>query len=354
VSGGADNSSSGVLRHRRSHDHDHGDHPRGMHCCVGAAPDLFQQLNRFNHTIHQLESRARELGIDTWDDDDSTIARPPAASLEQEEGWAPYSKAEVHDSLVIGTNNVDNHKNSYLHSGGDEENHPARCNNKTTVGDRVSMTTATTTPTCTTDNPARTTKNKKRKKTHSKGAGGKKGGGGDNRDNKKGSKKKRRHADEAERAEARKLTRMSINTAIAIGLHNLPEGLATFVASMNDPKVGAVLAIAIAMHNIPEGLCVALPMYYATQSKWKAFGYAVLSGMAEPFAALLGWAVLARTFSHTTFGVLFGMVAGMMVIISARELLPTAHRYDPEDAVVTYSFMGGMAVISLSLILFLV
>lgn len=158
-----------------------------------------------------------------------------------------------------------------------------------------------------------------------------------------------RHAD---KNDSQKLMRMSVNTGLAIAIHNFPEGLATFVAALNDTKVGAVLAVAIAIHNIPEGLCVAMPVYYATGSRWKAFGWAVLSGVSEPFAALLGWAVLANSFSDTLYAVLFGVVAGMMVIISARELLPTAHRYDPEDSVVTYSFMGGMAIMAVSLVLF--
>jgi zinc transporter ZupT len=151
-----------------------------------------------------------------------------------------------------------------------------------------------------------------------------------------------------------KLMRMSINTAVAIGLHNFPEGLATFVAALNDTRVGGVLAIAIAIHNIPEGICVAMPVYYATGSRWKAFGWAVLSGASEPLAALLGWAVLANSFSDNMYAVLFGLVAGMMVIISVRELLPTAHRYDPEDTVVTYSFMVGMAIMAVSLVLFII
>lgn len=101
-------------------------------------------------------------------------------------------------------------------------------------------------------------------------------------------------------------------------------------------------------------MCVALPVYYATGSRWKAFGWALLSGASEPFAALLGWAVLATSFSDTMYAVLFGIVSGMMVIISVKELLPTAHRYDPEDTVVTYSFMGGMAIMALSLVLFVI
>jgi zinc transporter ZupT len=153
--------------------------------------------------------------------------------------------------------------------------------------------------------------------------------------------------------ESKKLVRMGINTAVAIGLHNFPEGLATFVAALDNPRVGGVLAFAIGIHNIPEGLCVALPVYYATGSRTKAFWWAILSGASEPFAALLGWAVLANSFTHQVYAILFGLVAGMMVVISTRELLPTAHRYDPNDTVVTFSFIIGMGVMALSLILFL-
>lgn len=153
--------------------------------------------------------------------------------------------------------------------------------------------------------------------------------------------------------EKRRLIKMGLNTALAIGLHNFPEGLATFVAALDDPSVGGVLACAIAIHNIPEGLCVALPIYYATGSRMKAFLWALLSGASEIVAALLGWAVLATAVDDSTYAALFGIVSGMMVIISVRELLPTAHHYDPEDTVVTYSFIAGMMLMAVSLILFM-
>jgi len=155
-----------------------------------------------------------------------------------------------------------------------------------------------------------------------------------------------------EMEEKKRLIRMGYNTAFAIALHNFPEGLATFVGTLADPKVGAALAIAIGIHNIPEGLCVALPIYYATGNRVKAFFWGVLSGISEPIAALLGYAVLANSFSDNLYAVMFGFVSGMMVIISVKELLPTAHRYDPKDTVVTFSFIAGMVVIALSLVLF--
>ena len=155
-----------------------------------------------------------------------------------------------------------------------------------------------------------------------------------------------------EKYEQRRLMNMSLATAIAIALHNFPEGLATFVAVLANPSVGVVLAVAIAIHNIPEGLCVALPVYYASGNRRKAFLWGMLSGITEPIAALLGWAVLSNSYSPTLFGVFFGLVAGMMVMISIRELLPTAHRHDPQDKVVTTSVIVGMAVMALSLVLF--
>ncbi|CAM9559841.1 unnamed protein product [Pylaiella littoralis] len=150
-----------------------------------------------------------------------------------------------------------------------------------------------------------------------------------------------------------KLVRMGLMTAVAIGIHNFPEGLATFVAALSDPSVGLALAVAIAIHNIPEGLCVAIPVYYATGNRWKAFGWALLSGVSEPIGAGLGWLILKDVMSELVYGVLFGVVAGMMMNITIHELIPTAVRYDPADKVTTNSIIVGMAIMALSLTLFL-
>jgi ZIP family zinc transporter len=163
-----------------------------------------------------------------------------------------------------------------------------------------------------------------------------------------------RHSDSPTDPHDKKLVRMGVNTALSIAIHNFPEGLATYVAATIDPTVGATLAIAIAIHNVPEGLCVSIPIYYATGNRWKAFWFGIASGLTEPIGALLGYLVLAETMSQTVYGVMFGMVAGMMVRISLKELLPTAHRYDPEDKVVTHSTLAGMAVMALSLVMFVV
>ena len=146
--------------------------------------------------------------------------------------------------------------------------------------------------------------------------------------------------------------RMGLATAISIAVHNFPEGLATFVATLDEPSVGATLAIAIAIHNIPEGLCVAIPVYYATGNRRKAFLWGFLSGITEPIGAALGWAILSDKMTNLAYGIMFGLVSGMMVTICIKELLPTAHRYDPKDEVVTYCVIGGMLVMAFSLVLF--
>lgn len=154
---------------------------------------------------------------------------------------------------------------------------------------------------------------------------------------------------------AAKLKRTGLNTALAVAIHNFPEGLATFVGTVADPTVGVTLAVAISIHNIPEGLCVAFPIYYATGNRLKAFLWAMLSGLSEPIGAVVGYLILKGSgddMSQQIYGVLFGMVAGMMVAIVLFELLPTAHRYDPEDQVVSNSIVLGMGVMAASLVLF--
>jgi len=151
---------------------------------------------------------------------------------------------------------------------------------------------------------------------------------------------------------SKKLKEMGLKTALAIGFHNFPEGLATFVATIASPSVGVALAIAIAIHNIPEGLCVAMPIYFSTGDRLRAFKWALWSGASEPIGAALGWLILANVVNQLVYGILFGVVGGMMIMIVMHELLPTAHRYDPEDKYVTKFFTLGMAVMAASLVLF--
>jgi len=160
-------------------------------------------------------------------------------------------------------------------------------------------------------------------------------------------------AHEVDTPDKEHLKNMGAMTALAIALHNFPEGLATFVAALADMKLGLALAVAVAVHNIPEGACVAMPVYYATGSKWKGFWWSFVSGVSEPIGGLFGYLVLyGNAMSDVAYGALFGVVGGMMVYISLKELLPTALKYDPHDRHVTNCMFAGMAVMALSLILF--
>lgn len=147
------------------------------------------------------------------------------------------------------------------------------------------------------------------------------------------------------------LHKMGLLTAFAVCLHNFPEGLATFVSTLGSTSAGIGIAIAIAVHNIPEGICVALPIYYATGSKWKAFMWASISGISEPLGAVVGYFALYGDTS-LSFAIVFALVAGMMVYISLKELIPMALRYDPKDTVSTTCVILGMAVMAASLLLF--
>lgn len=149
-----------------------------------------------------------------------------------------------------------------------------------------------------------------------------------------------------------RLLRLGLLSAFAIGIHNFPEGLATFLAALQDPKLGLPVAVAVAIHNIPEGIAVSVPVYYATGSRKQAFAYSFLSGLAEPVGALLGFALLHPFLTPTTSGLLFGAVAGIMVFISLDELLPTAQRYG-EHHVAIDGLLAGMGLMALSLLLFL-
>jgi ZIP family zinc transporter len=149
-----------------------------------------------------------------------------------------------------------------------------------------------------------------------------------------------------------KLLRMGLFSALAIGIHNFPEGLATFMAGLADPTLGVSIAVAIAIHNIPEGIAVSVPIYFATRNRSKAFWLSFTSGLAEPVGALLGYFILLHFFSASIFGVIFASVAGIMVYISLDELLPTAEEYG-EHHIAIGGLVAGMAVMAVSLLLFI-
>lgn len=153
-------------------------------------------------------------------------------------------------------------------------------------------------------------------------------------------------------ANNKKLLRMGMFSALAIAIHNFPEGLATFMSAVTDPTLGVSVAVAIAIHNIPEGIAVSVPIYFATKNRKKAFGLSFLSGLAEPVGALIGYFILRSFFNDSIIGLIFAGVAGIMVYISLDELLPTAEEYG-EHHIAIGGLIGGMAVMAVSLLLFL-
>ncbi len=154
-----------------------------------------------------------------------------------------------------------------------------------------------------------------------------------------------------------RLMRVGLFTALAIGIHNLPEGLATFLTALDDPTIGLAIAVAVGLHNIPEGVSVSVPIFYATGNRKRAFFYSFISGLAEPAGAAVAYLVLrlfsggdALSFPPQFVGILLGVVAGVMVYISLDELLPTSRAYGRgHDSIL--GMMGGMALMALSLLL---
>ncbi len=154
-----------------------------------------------------------------------------------------------------------------------------------------------------------------------------------------------------EEKDDKKLMRMGVFTALAIAIHNFPEGLATFISAMQEPEVAIPIVVAIALHNIPEGIAVSVPIYHATGSKRKAFVYSFASGLSEPIGALLGWLILMPIMNDMVYGIIFAGVAGIMVFISLDELLPCAREYGKHHHAM-YGLISGMIVMAVSLLLF--
>lgn len=152
-----------------------------------------------------------------------------------------------------------------------------------------------------------------------------------------------------------KLLRMGIFTALAIAIHNFPEGMATFLSAVHDPALGVAIALAVAIHNIPEGIAVSVPVYFATGDRKKAFKLSFLSGISEPVGAVLGYLILfpfIQNYNDLVMGFVFAIVAGIMVFISLDELLPTAREYgEPHYSI--YGLIAGMMVMAASLLLLL-
>lgn len=136
------------------------------------------------------------------------------------------------------------------------------------------------------------------------------------------------------------LFRVGVVSMLAIGLHNFPEGIATFAAGYNDSHLGISVALAITLHNIPEGISVAMPIYFATGSRQKALKFTFLSGIAEPVGALLAFLILRPFISDFMLGLLFALVAGIMIYISVEELIPSSRQYGHDRQALIATFLG--------------
>lgn len=147
-----------------------------------------------------------------------------------------------------------------------------------------------------------------------------------------------------------KLQRMGVFTALAIAIHNFPEGIATFVAAYSDVELGIPIAVAVAIHNVPEGIAVAVPIYFATGNRKKAMRLSFLSGLSEPLGALLAFAFIMPYLNDVVLGIIFAVVAGIMVFISFDELLPGAQEYGNHH-IPTYGVIIGMAIMAFSLLI---
>ena len=146
-----------------------------------------------------------------------------------------------------------------------------------------------------------------------------------------------------------RLLRSGVFLAAVVALHNLPEGLATFVSTLKEPEGGITLAVAIAIHNVPEGLAVAAPIYAATRSRFQAILWATLSGLAEPLGGVLGYLLLSAILPEEWLSISLALVAGMMVAVSFLELLPAARRYETHYTQTLAGFFLGAVVMVLSL-----
>lgn len=153
-------------------------------------------------------------------------------------------------------------------------------------------------------------------------------------------------------AREKKLMRTGLMTAVALAIHNFPEGFATFISGLEDASIAIPVAVAIGIHNVPEGIAVAVPILAATASRKRAFGYAFLSGLAEPLGALVGFLLLRPFMTDAVMGCVLAAVAGIMVFISFDKLLPTAEEFGHHHVAV-YGLVAGMAVMACSLVLFM-
>lgn len=150
---------------------------------------------------------------------------------------------------------------------------------------------------------------------------------------------------EYENKDNKGLYKIGIISMVAIILHNIPEGIATFITSTNNLSLGITLTIAIALHNIPEGISIAIPIYHSTGNKLKAIMYALLSGMSEVVGSILAYLFLAPFINNHIMAALYAIIAGIMIHISIYELIPGAYKDSTLKKVIKYFIIGFIIMI---------
>lgn len=141
-----------------------------------------------------------------------------------------------------------------------------------------------------------------------------------------------------------KLYKLGMITMLVIMMHNIPEGIVTYITSTQNISLGITLTIAIALHNIPEGISISIPIYYSTNSKLKAFIYTLISGLSEPIGAIIAYLFLARFVNDTILGIIYSVIAGMMVNISINELCKESINYNKKNTFI-YFIIGSFIMI---------
>lgn len=155
---------------------------------------------------------------------------------------------------------------------------------------------------------------------------------------------------EKEYLNSSKLYKLGIISMLVIILHNIPEGIATYITTTQNNKLGLIITIAIALHNIPEGISISIPIYYSTKSKFKAFLYTFISGVSEPIGALISYLFLAKFINNTVLGIIYSIIAGMMINISINDLYKESINYNKKNTILF--FVIGSFIMILNHLLF--
>ncbi len=151
--------------------------------------------------------------------------------------------------------------------------------------------------------------------------------------------------DEKVPSKSNQLKRVGMISFIAIILHNIPEGIATYLTANRNIDVGIALTCAIALHNIPEGISISIPIYYSSNSRLKAFLYTLISSLSEPLGAIIAFLFLSTWITPTIMGMIYAMIAGIMIHISCYELLPTALQYHQRTKTFFFFFLGTIVML---------